>query len=149
MRQALAIFMSVIFAFVGFMVGAFVGGNFFADSKALQTTCAVVGALLFAVGTYFHRRDKEQCKKCGALWSVRHASTETLSQNVVNKTETKKYAGQDYTQRKYTQTGRFMGYGDRYETETTTYLVGEEKLVYRCNKCGNETSKIKKFKRLA
>lgn len=149
MRQALAIFMSIIFAFVGFIVGVFVGGHFFADSNVLQITCAVVGALLFAVGTYFYRRDKEQCKKCGALWSVKHANTETLSQNVVNETETKKYQGQDYTQRKYTATGRFMGYGDRYETTTKTYLVGEEKLIYRCNKCGNETSTTKKFKRLA
>ena len=149
MRQVLAIFMSIIFAFVGFIVGMLVGGYFFADSNALQITFGVVGALLFAVGTYFYRRNKEQCKKCGALWSVRHAGTETLHQNVVNKTETKKYSGQDYTQRKYTQTGRFMGYGDKYETTTTTYLVGEEKLIYSCEKCGNETSKTRKFKKLA
>lgn len=146
MRQALAIFMSVIFAFVGFMVGAFVGGSFFADSNALRTTCAVVGALLFAVGTYFYRRDKEQCKKCGALWSVRHASTETLSQSPVSETKVA-YREQTFIR---DSRGRATGYGEPKPIyETKNYLVGEEKLVYRCNKCGNETNKTKKFKRLA
>lgn len=31
----------------------------------------------------------------------------------------------------------------------TTYLVGDEKLIYRCNQCGNETSKVQRYKREA
>ena len=31
----------------------------------------------------------------------------------------------------------------------TTYLVGDEKLIYHCNQCGNETSKVQIYKREA
>lgn len=146
MRQALAIFMSIIFAFVGFIIGVLVGGYFFADSNALQITFGVLGALLFGVGTYFYRRDKEQCKKCGALWSVRHTSTETLSQSSVSETKVA------YTKPTFIRDsrGRATGYGESEKVyETKNYLVGQEKLIYRCEKCGNETSKTRKFKKLA
>lgn len=146
MRQALAVFVGVVFGFAGLIVGVFVGGYFFADSNALQITCGVVGALLFGVGTYFYRRDKEQCKKCGALWSVKHASTETLHQNVVS--ETKKVGSETVFIRD--SRGRPTGVDTpRPIYETKNYLVGEEKLIYRCEKCGNETSGTRKFKKLA
>lgn len=148
MRQALAIFMSVIFAFVGFIVGAFVGGHFFAESNTLQIICAVVGALLFGVGTYFYRRDKEQCKKCGALWSVKFSHAEILSQSSVSET---KRTGSGYADTnnvlKRNANGDPTKYGIKYDYQTTHYLVGEEKLIYRCNKCGNETSATRTFKK--
>lgn len=150
MRQALAIFMSIIFGFVGLFVGAWVGGMVAKESELATTIGAILGALIFAIATYFRRRDREQCKKCGALWSMKFSHTEILSQSSVS--ETKRtgsgYADTNNVLRRNSQ-GDPIKYGIKYDYQTTHYLVGQEKLIYRCEKCGNETSTTRKFKRHA
>ena len=151
MRKILAIFLSVIVAILGFGVGAFISSMVLESSDIISWILAVLCALAFGFGYFYFRKYKEKCKKCGELWSVRFVGARTLRQSVVRHTE-KTGTVPNYNivverNRNKDRTPRHYGKKDVYRT--TNYLVGEEKLTYRCDKCGNETSKIKKFKRVA
>lgn len=114
MRKTLAIFVSVIYALIGLVVGFFIGAFF--DSDVIFLTLPIVCAIIGGFGCYFSRRVDEKCDKCGALWSVELENTQTLTQNAIKE-------------------------------KTTNYLVGEEKLIYRCKQCGCALSKIQQYKR--
>lgn len=146
MKKALAIFISIILAFVGFGVGGFVGSE---DNNVISGIVGIVCALAFSFGYYYYRKNKEKCKKCGALWSVKLSSTETLTQSAISETE-KTGITDDLSvviARHKDGTPKYYGKKDVYKT--TNYLVGEEKLIYRCDKCGDEVSKVQKYKRKA
>lgn len=146
MRKALAIFISIILAFVGLYIGNLIGGK---DNNVVGIIVGIVCALAFSFGYYYYRKNKEKCKKCGALWSVKLSNTETLTQSVVSETE-KTSTVNDYNivvERNREGLPKYYGKKDIYKT--TNYLVGEEKLTYRCDKCGDEVSKVQKYKRRA
>lgn len=145
MRKTFVILTSIFLAFVGFGVGGFVGSE---DNNVISGIVGIVCALAFSFGYYYYRKNKEKCKKCGALWSVKLSSTETLTQSAIS--ETKRVGSTtDFNNivEHSEQGGRRYGSTDVYKT--TNYLVGEERLIYRCDKCGDEVSKIQKYKRTA
>lgn len=146
MRKILAIFVSVLFAFLGFFAGAFLADAFFKGNNTLALIGGILGMLLFGFGMYYYRKDKEKCKKCGEFWSVQYSHSETLSQSTVSETM-KTGMGVDTDKWLKTKNGDPTRYGTKEYYTTTNYLVGQEKLIYRCKKCGNETSKTKNFKR--
>lgn len=147
MRKALAVFVGVIFGIVGFFVGIFAAEYFFTDSTFAAWAGAILGALIFGFGTYFYRKNNEKCAKCGALWSVKFSHTEILSQSTVS--ETTRSGGYADTNKilKRDKNGDPIRYGVKYDYNTKNYLVGQERLVYQCRNCGNETSKTREFKK--
>ena len=146
MRKTFVILTSIFLAFVGFGIGGLIGSE---DNNTVGGIVGIVCALVFSFGYYYYRKNKEKCKKCGALWSVKLSSTETLTQSVLSETE-KTSTTSDYNivvERNKDGTPRHYGKKDVYKT--TNYLVGEERLTYRCEKCGYEVSKVQKYKRKA
>lgn len=149
MRKALAIFLSVIVAILGFIVGV-VGSVVLNGNDMMFWILSILCTITFGFGYFYFRKYKEKCKKCGELWSVRFVGKETLTQNAIS--ETKK-VGSNIEDRNNLIERRprdnFPIYGRKDVYKTTNYLVGEEKLIYRCDKCGDESSKIKQYKRVA
>lgn len=147
MTKALAIFISIILAFVGFGIGGLIGIQY---NNIIGVIAGIVCALAFSFGYYHYRKDKEKCKKCGALWSVKLSSTETLTQNVVSETKKRDTViDHNIILERNKHNGMPSRYGTKDVYETTNYLVGEEKLIYRCDKCGDEVSKTQTYKRKA
>ena len=149
MRKTLAIFLSAIVAILGFIVGV-VGSVVLNGNDMMFWILSILCAIAFGFGYFYFRKYKEKCKKCGELWSVRFVGKETLTQNAIS--ETKK-VGSNIEDRNNLIERRprdnFPIYGTKDVYKTTNYLVGEEKLIYRCDKCGDESSKIKQYKRVA
>ena len=83
MRKALAIFLSVIVAILGFIVGV-VGSVVLNGNDMMFWILSILCTITFGFGYFYFRKYKEKCKKCGELWSVRFVGKETLTQNAIS-----------------------------------------------------------------
>lgn len=110
---------SWILAFFGFFIG-----------KGIEEATNILENILVYLTVRAVRDYGPECPNCGVRGGVEIKDTKTLSKdNFVNNREIRYEDGR------------------RTEYEREFWYVGEEQEFLKCNKCGHEWSKIRKYKR--